>query len=284
MKRNIIAFGERSVSGQFGRIHSAGDLSVTNSTADIIRCAGNVSIRNSSIKKLRCAGAVSGETSDFQNVKVAGDINFHGLCKGNIVAVFGCLSADLLECKVLRNGSIDRKIKINNSSGSKWKGSFQAVTFENCFDMSLYFDYEFNNIISTGLLTGQNEIICDNFYSLGGLTGDTVNADQIFILTNSNVLMNQLVGSRVTVSNQFHPDKLFKEIPKTMSYHPLQSEATIVTIHQIEADEIKVDHMKADFVCGNNIIIGDLCIIDRVEYQSSITISDKAVVKEVVKV
>jgi hypothetical protein len=52
-----------------------------------------------------------------------------------------------------------------------------------------------------------------------------------------------------------------------------------MTLISIEGDNINIDHVKADRVSGLNVKIGDLCVIDRVEYKGNIEVSEKAIIK-----
>ncbi|HBI74199.1 MAG TPA: hypothetical protein DEG06_08580 [Lachnospiraceae bacterium] len=93
-----------------------------------------------------------------------------------------------------------------------------------------------------------------------------------------------LAGSRVMIKNEFLPDKVFQSIPKSQTYRKIKGEKDMVSVESIEADQIQIECTKARLVSGLDVVIGELCIIERVEYRNSIRISEKAVVNEVVKV
>jgi hypothetical protein len=165
-----------------------------------------------------------------------------------------------------------------------WQGVFHTDTFENCGDLQMNFEYRAGSIISHAGLRSLNELECENFYSFSDLEAEAVNADRIFLLTRASVKVGQLTGTTVTIKRNFKPDKSFKGIPKKTSYRRQSRPYQMACFRTIEADHVEVEYTRAEFISGDEIIIGDLCIIDRVEYRRSITISEKAVVNEVVKV
>ena len=96
-----------------------------------------------------------------------------------------------------------------------------------------------------------------------------------------------VTGTNITISAARHLDKNFKSLPKSLpnSYYTRLDTlpVSLMVLSSIEGDNISIDHVKADLVSGLNVKIGDLCIIDRVEYKENIKISEKAIVSEVVK-
>ncbi len=282
MRRNILALGERSIQGDYGMVTAAGELAIEESTIKRLSAAGSVTISHSQIKKGKVAGSLLAEASDFQELKAFGSTEIHGICKGNLCSFAGAIAAELLECKVLHNSSGSKRSNLSNSN--EWSGAFHAVTFESASALTLNFEYRFQNIISTEALHSDHEIECENFYSLSQLSAVAVNAEYIFLLNGESIRVDQVTGSHVKIKNSFRPDKKFKQIPKYGSYKGRNGKKSIALIHTIEADHIEIESTRAQLVCGEQVNIGDLCIIDRVEYRESIQISEKAVVNEVVKV
>lgn len=278
----MIALGDRRIQGEYGSILGAGSLIIADSQVRSVTCAGSMQVTRSIIGKLSCVGASEMENAEVDHLKATGEANFKGVCKGNIIAISGWLSADYLECNILKNGlyrGSDKKYR-----ASALSGSIKAETLENYLPMMLNFDYNFQNIISFAQISSKDEIACENFYGFQGVSAPEVNAENIFILTTEEVSVNQLAGSRVTINSEFIPDKLYKSLPKTMANRKMQGYKKIISISSIEADMVNIEYTKASQVFGQDVVIGDLCIIDRVEYGHSIKISEKAVVNEVVKV
>ncbi|MHB1484228.1 MAG: hypothetical protein ACYCYI_06145 [Saccharofermentanales bacterium] len=284
MRRNSLIIGNRSYEGKFKRILGAGSINIINSSIKSIYFAGEVNINASDVDILYCAGAIDVTETNFAKFKCAGDIDFKGICKADLCAVAGDLSAAFLECRILKNSAPSKNTKTNSTNGIyKWNGSFKSETFENFYLMDLTYDYEFKNIISSYLISSKKEIVCENFYSFSGIHATDINSENIFIFINNDTVLSNLVGSNITISKTFKREKRFGDIPKSAGYKNAVSNANIINVQNIEGDNINIENCKVKNVVGVNIIIGDLCIIDRVEYKESIYISDKAIVSEVVK-
>lgn len=280
MRRNAIVLGGRSFENDYNRIMGAGEVNITNSNIKKAYLAGELNINNSSVRKLRIAGEINGKELALTKVKLIGEATLEGICKADTFSVIGELKAENLECRLLKNGKI-KKGRINENI--TWSGYIKAVTFENFQEISLSFEYDFNNIISSALLQSEKEISCDNFYSFDGLIAPSINAENITILINDNIAVESLVGTKITVKTSFTQNKAFKTIPKMEQYRNKTNNSRIVSIPQIEGDNIFIENIKSDFISGNEVVIGDLCVIEKVEYIKNIKISDKAVVNEVIK-
>jgi|LSQX01.2.fsa_nt_gb hypothetical protein len=285
MGRNILAFGRRAISGKFGRVMCAGDISINNGDIKSLYSAGDVDIADSRIKKLRCAGDVTAINSVFEDFKGAGYVYLKGMSKADVVVAVGELEAEFLECNILRNFSKNKKTKINGlSKVIEWKGDFKAKTFENLCSFVLSCKYDFENIISSNLLTCQDELTCENLYSFDTIEAETINAENVFIVPRVNSKVDSVLGSTIRISRTFKPDQRFRSILKTVNYRSFKSNDEIMSLTSIEGDTINIEATNAELVSGMDVIIGDLCIIERVEYSNAIRISEKAIVNEVVKI
>lgn len=288
MRRSLWAIGERTISGQYRRIMSAGDLNIEDSDILKLYSAGDIDIKNCFIKKLRAAGDIKAVNSNFDDISLAGDIKLEGETKAGIFAVCGDLNAEYLSCKVLRNYAKNSKT-INNGRplNSKISGFIKAETFENFTDITMEFEYEFNNIISKCRLEIPGSLECERLYSFGEISADEINADYIYVKPLASSEISNITGSEIVISKSFNQDKIFKLLPKSIDFayynDILSRPSSIMSIGSIEADKVYADYLKADFISGGEIVIGDLCIIEKVEYSKSIQISPKAVVNEVVK-
>jgi len=283
MMRNIYIVGERSINGNFGKVMSAGEVYVSDSNIKKLYAAGEVEIKNSKIHKCKCAGEFDGESIEINNMEAAGEITLKGLCKIGQIVVVGELEADFLECKIFRCG-LQKKRAINRREQPEISGKIIAETFENIEEIDLNFDYEFKNIISSDMLRSSGEIMCENFYSFGPLAVEDINCENVFILCHHDVRIQNITGSEIQISDYFSPDKKFKAIPKSLRYGKISGSKSIIEVSSIEGDKISVKNTKANFVAGDDIIIGPGCTIERVEYRGAIKISDKSIVKEVIKV
>lgn len=283
MKRNVISLGQRAVQGDYNTVLAAGELRLKNSRIKRLSVAGQVEAVKSFFGRVHCAGEFLANEIQFTRLTVAGDSKLRGICKGDIVTIAGSVTADFLECRILCNGTGNRNSKHKQNTNNHWQGVFHMDTFENCGDLQMDFEYRASNIINYDGLRSRNELECENFYSFSDLEAEAVNADRIFLLTQASVKVGQLNGSRVIIKRDFKADKIYKGIPKRTTYRRQNKSNQMIHIRTIEADHVCVEYTRAELISGDEIIIGDLCIIDRVEYRSSITISEKAVVNEVVR-
>jgi len=308
--RIVISMGHRQLEGNYNCVMMAGELQANNSKIKKLYLAGEATIRRSNLGLLRCAGEVRMDDSNLGDTKIAGGLRLHGTCKGNSLVVVGDLSAEYLECRIIRNGSLksmENKEKsivalrgrpVVAASGNvhvkpagnvtvksiRWSGTLKAETFENHYPIDLSnCDYEFKNIISSALLTCKGELVCSNFYSFGGIQCESINAENVVIVVNENIFVQSIGGSNIRICNRFHVDSLFKSLLKSVHYSNFASEAGIVSIPTIEGDSICIEYTRSELVSGIDVKIGDLCIIDKVEYKSSIQVSPKAIVNELVR-
>ncbi|HHV97372.1 MAG TPA: hypothetical protein GXX37_13040 [Clostridiaceae bacterium] len=299
MYGNLWVLGERFISGKYRRIMAAGGLKIEDSNILKLYSAGEIDIKNSTIKKLRAAGEIKGTNVNLGNVSIAGDIKLTGEVKADVLVACGDLTAEYLSCKVLRNfakrsSKNNRWVRSGSIAGDgnrtvgEFSGFFKAETFENFKDTVIDFEYEFVNIISKCRLTSLNAIKCERLFSFSQICADEVNADYVYIKPHSTSKISMLAGSEIIISEEFKSIKLFKSLPKSVDFtyykDILSLPSSIMSVETIEADKIFVEKLKANLISGAEIVIGDLCIIDKVEYSQSIKISPKAVVNEVIKI
>jgi hypothetical protein len=284
MKHNVISFGQRAIQGDYNTVLAAGELRLQDSRIKHLCVAGQVEAVKSFLGRVHCAGEFLANEIQFTRLTVAGDSKLRGICKGDRVTIAGSVTADFLECHILCNSTGNRNTKYRQNTNNYWQGVFHTDTFENCGDLQMNFEFRAGSIISHAGLRSLNELECENFYSFSDLEAEAVNADRIFLLTRASVKVGQLTGSKVMIKRDFKADKLYKGIPKRTTYRRQNKPNQMIHIRTIEADQVCVEYTRAELISGDEIIIGDLCIIDRVEYRRSITISEKAVVNEVVKV
>lgn len=281
MKHNLISLGQRTVHGNYNRVLAAGELKVQNSRIRRLSCVGMTQVTKSSLGKVRCAGEFIAEEIEFTRLNATGDLKLNGICKGDTVISTGAITAQYLESRILCNGTGGRESKRHRNS--TWQGVFHAETFENYNGIYMDFEYRIKNIISYAELISGNDIEGEVFYSFSDLCAKAINADRIFILTQGEVKVDELVGEVITVMRKYQPEKRFKKLPKTRNYRHQNVKNTITNIGIIEADHVEVEYVKAERISGDDVIIGDLCMIEYVEYRHSIIISEKAIVNEVVK-
>lgn len=284
MKPNSAAIGNRVYEGEYNRIKGAGLIKIKNSTVNAVHSAGDLKVNNSTIGKVRCAGAFHGNEVKVKDFNGAGNVKLKGYCEASTFIVTGDMSAEYLKTDILRNCLPSGHGYFSIEVGTlEWKGSYKAITFENFYPMKLSCDYTFQNMISSAPLYSDEEITCDRFYSFHKLSVNTINADTITIIPYKEVKIENLVGSNIIITKKFVRDKAFQEIPKSSKYQNTIENENMITVNRIEGDCISIENTNVDFISGADIVIGDLCIVNRVECTRSIKIAEKAIVNEVVK-
>ena len=285
MKKNIWALGNRTISGEVDRVYAAGNLEINEANIKKLRCAGGINMIASYIDKLNVAGNIDVANSNFGDIRAVGNVEINGHSKALTVAVTGTLRAEFLECNVLRN-SIKGPVT-ENSNILTYKGFFKAKTFENLYPFNMNCEFQFNNIISSALLQYDGILECERFYSFEEIQLEGVNAEFVYIKPSKKISIESIFGSEIIIENNFKSDKDFESLPRTMPLNTYKSgnktKNSIMNVTEIEGDKIQVEYVKADYISGIDVIIGDLCIVQKVEYKNSIKISEKAVINEIIK-
>jgi hypothetical protein len=280
----MISLGNRAIQGEYNAVLIAGELRVKDSRIRHLSAAGQVVLTKSTVDKLHCAGDLQADGVLCKRITVAGNSDLKGICKSDTVRIIGSVNAQYLEARIICNGSGNQNMKGRQTNNSTWQGVYHADTFENCGGLQMDFEYRFRNIINHAILSSTREIECELFYSFSELKAEAVNAERIVLLAQGDIEVGQLNGAFVMIKKAFKPDRLFKQLPKTMGFIKQNKPNQIAYINTIEADHIDVEYTRADFISGDEVRIGDLCIVKRVEYKKVITISEKAIVNEVVQV
>ncbi len=285
MKKNVWALGNRTIGGDVNRVYAAGNLNINEANIKKLRVAGEIDINNSYIDKLNVAGNIKAVNSNFGDVKAVGNVEINGHSKALTVTVTGTLKAEFLECNVLRN-SINGPVT-EGSNILSYKGFFKAKTFENLYPFNMNFEFQFSNIISSTLLQYNGILECERFYSFEEIQLEGINAEFVYIKPSKKINIESIFGSEIIISNNFKGDKEFEMLPMTMSPNSYRksnkAKGSIMSVTEIEGDKIEIEYVKVGYVSGMDVVIGDLCIIEKVEYKNSIKISEKSVVNEVIK-
>lgn len=286
---SIIALGERTLFGKYNKVYAAGEMHIDESEITSLYCAGEIQIKESKIKKVRVAGELQADKSLLGDVNAIGEINLTGVTKAQYMVVRGEVNVECLECKHLVIGDKSDKYQINNKNvlDTHIKGFLKAEILENYAELQIDFESEIVNIVNGGRLKSADTIECDALYSFGSVKSEEINAETIYIRPLESSKVNMIVGSTIQISKNYQINKFLKDMKhkyfKKYYEKVKQEQVGIMTVNSIEGDHIQIDHVKAEHVSGIDVTIGELCIIDRVEYSGTINISPKAVVNEVVK-
>lgn len=288
---STIVVGERSLVGKYRNIFSAGEVHVDEGEIGAIYGAGEIDIQKSKVKKIRVAGSLKANQSSLGDVSAIGEATLTGMTQVQCFTMRGALAAECMTCNHLIT---DNKTgKMNRSNGEQRIdtsiiGFIKVEVLENYADLSMDFEYEIKNLVNCGRLSNAQEISAEAVYSFGCIQGTELNAEKIYIRPSADSKVSQVVGTHIQITKAFEFDKFLKSIAKKylkQHYEVVKKqEISIMEVESIEGDKIRIDHVKAESVSGIDVVIGDLCIIERVEYSGHITISPKAVVNEVVRV
>lgn len=287
MRRNVWAVGDRTISGEVGRILAVGDLTICDADARSGYIVGDMNFSDSMVKKLRAVGDINADRCTFGDVKLTGDIAMKGVCKADCLAITGTLNTEYLECRVLRNSAVSDKCKVNGKKPvNEFGGTIKADTLESFYPFRIKPGQEYRTIVSGKTLYFDGELECERFYGFAPVDMEGINAELVVLRPSEESRISHIMGSRIRIESGWKPDREFKAVPKTMSASDFLKKAAPVSmmrVRQIEGDSIRLDHVRADIVSGDEIWVGDLCVIDRLEYRAAVHISPKAIVHEQVK-
>ena len=312
----VYAAGEVNiVDADVEKLNGAGEINIENSHIEKTRVAGTITANNSTFGTIKTAGEIIfNGLCKADTLKVIGrleaeQLECRVLCNFSESSVkiyhennkkgtafrfnkywdfdINCSSSNFDSDWDVNLDSDNTKNKLNSSGGSVFEGKMKAETFENLCDFNMDFEYQFKNVLSIDPLHASGILECEELYSFGILDMEGVNADTVYIHPYAESKLQQVMGSDIMITEVFPMDQTFEKIPKSADqglYLKKASEpAGMMAIDSIEGDIINLDYVQAKLVSGQNVTIGDYCIIDRVEYIDSIQVSPKASVKEMVQ-
>lgn len=282
MRRNIIVLGERALSGDYGRILAAGEVHLESGSARVIRAAGEARLKKCRVGKVRSAGELDAQDSELINVKCAGGALLKGLCSGDAWSVSGYLKADQLQVRLMHCGAFNHT-QLGGQDTFRWEGSIQGETLEIEMPIGLACELDYRHIILTAAAQFEHELACETCHALAGIRAPGINADQIVLVNGPEVRLDYLEGSHIQIVHQFDADRLFQGIAKQRRYQSASGGRDLAQVKSIEGDWVQLAYTRAETVAGAQVVIGPMCVIDRVSYSDSIQIDDKAMVGEVIR-
>ena len=277
MKRNVIVLGDRTLTGDYGRILSAGEARLTSGSARVIRSAGELRLSHCRVEKVRSVGELDAQDSELIQVRSTGAAQLKGICCGDTWSVQGSLEAESLKVRLLCGSEYGQMQSL------EWKGVLQGETLELAMPCQMACDLEYRQIILSAPVSFGQEVVCDRCYCLSGITAPGINAETIFLLNSPDVQLDYLEGSYIRVAHQFTPDRDFEAIAKQQRYKGLTGSRELARVRNVEGDRVELAYTRAEQVNGADVVIGPMCVIDRVAYSGSIQIDDKAMIGEVVR-
>ncbi|MGI5855096.1 MAG: hypothetical protein ACOX64_01405 [Candidatus Merdivicinus sp.] len=285
MRRDLFAIGDRSLSGEYGRVFCIGALKGESAQIRRLFSVGDTALRECRIGKGRMTGGFSLADGAAADLAVTGGADFQGVCRIERLKCCGNLTAELLECRLLCCGA--EHDPVQDSSSLRWSGAIRTETLEYARQVALNCDLDCKNLLLSAEAAFSGEIACENFFAFAPFTGEMVNAETIFFYPFSGTSVDAVVGSRIVAGTALQPELGFSAIPKYSGNRPYSRcrppERGVASAGEIEGDQVELTRVRAERVSGGDVVIGELCVIGQVRYRNSIQISDRAAVGEVIR-
>jgi cytoskeletal protein CcmA (bactofilin family) len=232
--------------------------------------------------KINGTGKISG---GFYNDIV---INGTGSIKGDV----DCISFKTNGASSMSGNLKSKIIKVNGTTAITGAVSSGDIKVSGTTDFNGGVESNFTKINGAMNVTGN--ISSDELHLNGGMrvSGDCnaetfdssggfsvvglLNADKINIRLNAPCRAKEIGGENITVKlgKDFSIRKLIKSIFPSWDLNQKLS------VDVIEGNDIELEQTKAKIVRGDNVIIGEGCEIELVEYKKSFNQSEKSTVKE----
>lgn len=133
-----------------------------------------------------------------------------------------------------------------------------------------------------GYVTIKKNCESERFKADGQLLIDgLLNADEVIIKAYGQSRVSEIGGDKITVGKGSNSSvaQMIKFLFMPSNFHNGTLDAD-----SIEGDEIRLAHTRAKAVRGTNVVIGDGCEIDLVEYKGTLRIHGRSSVKEKKKI
>lgn len=216
------------------------------------------------------SGEINGNI-DCVNFKINGSGSVNGNIKSEKTAISGSSNlkgdVDSIEFKVngstaIGGNSLSKFVKVN--------GSLNVNGFLKGEELVVYGSIKINNDCNVDKFDAKGS------FSISGL----LNADEINVEIYGTCTAKEIGGEKINIQlgHSFGIKKLINAI-----FNLINMKEELNT-ELIEADEIYLENTNAKIVRGMNIIIGDGCNIDLIEYKNSFQNNGNSIVKESKKI
>ncbi|WP_064093976.1 polymer-forming cytoskeletal protein [Rossellomorea aquimaris] len=251
---------------------------------------------------LKISGSGSSGGGQFNKVKISGSGKISGDidCKELKISGSGKINGNIKTGYMKSSGSShihgDLKAeKISISGSSKFEGSIMAATMEVsgsskvsenliCKDFKasgscvVQGKLQGENVKSSGLLKVLKDCEVETFTSHGAVTIDgLLSADKVDIQLEHQSSIKEIGGETIVVKNQ-NSTRLLKQVVNFFFQKDDHLHSDL-----IEGDEVYLENTKAKLVRGKNVVIGENCEIETVEYSGSLDIKKESKVQNQVK-
>ncbi len=271
----MLMLGSGSFSGKTGWIVAAGELELWDSQLNRLAMGGELKVEDSSIKHLMFGGQANLTNCEIKDAHVGGELTVSN-CKIVRLKINGVLNADNLRAGLILDTSKNSGPPLSTTI----KGSFSADALRVHKIMILEATGLIKNLLISGKLTSPNEIQCQQMFCFGEVHADCVSADYLYVFPNSANKVASLTGTDIIISERWEQYALAKAFN---NYYPKSLYPSLMSVDSVEGDNISADNLKARYVAGKKIILGN-CEIERVEYSEELQASPQAKIKEAVKI
>ncbi len=211
-------------------------------------------------------GAIKGDV-DCISFKTNGTSSMNGNLKSKALKVNGTTAV---------SGSVSSD-EIKVTGAADFNGAVESVHTKINGAMNVTGNISSDELYLKGGMRISGDCNAETFESNGGFSVvGLLNADNINIRLNAPCRAKEIGGENISVKlgNDFSLRKLIKSIfPSWDLNQRLSAEV-------IEGNDIELESTKAKVVRGDNVLIGEGCEIDLVEYKKSFNQSGKSIVKE----
>lgn len=263
--RRIFLMGEGTVTeGEYSRATIIGEGKIYGGSFRNIRIIGRAECYN----HLTCG-----------KMSVIGELHAEGSIQLDTLKLTGQADFEQLKVKHL-------KVRWGNTSQTTYRlqGNIRAAMVEISVPCQIDLGLEAERYFISGQVECSHEIQCEIFSCPGGIQGTALNADKVFLYPRQSSHLDEICASEVMILKQLRdPFLLSKEYKLKMNGKKYTNENSIMEIGRIEADDIRIENVKATAVHGRNVEIGSGCEIDEVEYQEMLKVHPGAVVRESAK-
>ncbi len=277
---NFWNMGSRRIcGGTYRRIFSFGAMEVTDCHSERLLNFGSMRMENCQVEKASSRGALHCHSTTFQRLHSIGCLQTTGVCQCEELRLSGSGQFAFLDCEsiVLTAGSRQERAVVEGNISAKTALILLPIEIHDGFDAHTWI---------TGAPVSFHTVACESFYGMSSICADEVNAEQVYLLAYPDTQISMITGTSITVSPHAPKDSsdMIPRIDVARNLRRFQpSQTGLIHVGTIEGDTLLLSHTHAKSVQGQDVQIGELCIIDQVIYSHSVRISPKAIVHEVVQ-
>lgn len=259
-----------------------------------------MSFNKSELRELRISGSGTTPGGKYDQVSISGSGKIYGDTECNDFKisgsekVIGNLSAS--EFKISGSGGVEGNLKCKSgkisgsakvlgrvdsedfkiSGSGKIEGDLSGREIEISGSAKVLGSIYGGDIKISGGIDVEKNIETDNFSMTGSFKSKgMLNAENVNIFLGGNSNVEEIGATNIEILRRYRKTNIVSLIAKAMG-----NNFGTLTTKVIEADEIYLENTNAEVVRGKNVVIGDGCNINLVEYKNEIKILGDSIVKE----